>query len=85
MANLTVTLTTEQLEALGYALDLAHGDQEHYLRFGSPEADYGAEWEFTKTMRAAQFRQIAEVGKNLGLHGEHERWNALAKEMEDCH
>lgn len=80
---ITLTLTQAQVEALGYALDLAHGDQAEYLTNGSPATDYGAEWPATAAWKAEQFQLIATVAENLGLHGERERWEQLAKEVQE--
>lgn len=74
----TITLTQEQVDALGYALDLAHSDQESYLANGSPEQDYGDDWPATAQFKAEQFRAIATLADSVGLHGELERWNNLA-------
>lgn len=76
-----IGFTKEQIEAIGYALDLAHGDQEAYIDLGSPEQDYGEDWEHVRAFKAGQFREIAAVGEMLGLHGEVERWNALASKF----
>ena len=77
--TVTITLTEEQRDALGYILDLAHGDQESYLSIGNPDKDYGDEWPSAAAFKAQEFRHIAEsVGKLF--HGETERWNSLA----DC-
>jgi hypothetical protein len=72
-------------ETIGYVLDLAYSDQEHYLHYGDPEIDYGAEWEATdgaKAQKIQQYRAIAEFAGKVQLHGEPERWLALAAELE---
>lgn len=76
-AGVLVRVTSEQLEALGYILDLAHGDQEHWLKFGDPKTDYGDEWPEVANRKAAQFRAIADFAGVL-FAGERERWEALA-------
>ncbi len=78
----TITLTPEQIDALGYVLDLAHGDQESYLMIGNPRTDYGDEWPSTAAWKAGEFRHVADFAGRLGLHGETERWNAIAESYE---
>ena len=78
----TITLTEEQVQALGEALDLAYGDQESYLSIGNPSVDYGNEWPETAAAKAQTFRHLGEVGELLGFHGEQERWGALADSTE---
>jgi hypothetical protein len=78
-------LTPDEIEALGYVLDLAHDDQEHYLAYGSPSTDYGSEWPETQAMKARMFRAVASAVIKLGLfHGEDERWESLAQQVEEC-
>jgi hypothetical protein len=76
---MTLTITQDERDAIGEALDLAHSDQEHYLHYGNPEIDYGTEWEETAQAKAATFRLLGQVGEKLGFHGEAERWEELAK------
>lgn len=78
----TITVSPEELEALGYVLDLAHGDQQSYLDVGSPSVDYGDDWPNVSRFKAEQFRAIAQFANRLGLHGELERWNALAEAVQ---
>jgi hypothetical protein len=80
---MTVTFTPEQIEAIGYALDLAASDQEHYLDYGDTVADYGDDWKETAKFKALNFRLLGDVGELLGLHGERERWDNLAKGCEE--
>jgi hypothetical protein len=79
----TLTLTSDELEALGYALDLAFGDQEAYMANGSPSVDYGDEWPSVAQLKANQFRAIAQFAGRAGLHGELERWNTLADDLQE--
>ena len=74
----TITLTDEQVAALGYILDLAHGDQESYLSIGNPRTDYGDEWPETAAWKARDFRHIAAAFGEL-FPGEVERWASLAE------
>lgn len=74
-------LNQAEVDALGEILDLAHGDQQHYLQVGDPHIDYGDEWPFTAQTKAERFRLIAAIGEKLGLNGETERWTALAQDM----
>jgi hypothetical protein len=74
-----ITLTPEEVEALGYALDLAYDDQSAYLDTGNPEVDYGAEWPEVARIKARQYSALARLGDCAGLHGELERWSNLAK------
>lgn len=80
---MTITLTPKQIEAIGYALDLAASDQEHYLSYGDPPLDYGDELEEATEAKAEQFRLLGDVGELLCIHGEKERWDRLAKEFEE--
>jgi hypothetical protein len=66
--------------AIGYALELAYGDQSSYLDNGDPEVDYGNEWEETKAFKAEHFRKVAKLAELVGLNGE--RWNNMAQELE---
>lgn len=77
---LKLSITSEQIEALGVVLDLAHGDQEQWLKYGDPHVDYGAEWPEVANRKAKQFRAIANFAGPL-IAGERERWEALANEM----
>ena len=81
MKPVTITLTGEQVEALGEALDLAHGDQEHYCTYGNPATDYDEEWPEVAQHKAATFRLLGEVGEAIGFRGERDRWNGLAENM----
>jgi hypothetical protein len=67
-------------DALGWVLDLAHDDQLHYLKYGSPETDYGSEWPEVAKQRAAWCRAIAEAAT---IAGETERWEELATKYEE--
>jgi hypothetical protein len=78
-----INLTAEEIEALGEALDLAHGDQQQYLNYGSPKKDYGDEWPETARRKALTFLMLASAGEKMGFHGERERWSALAKSVTD--
>jgi hypothetical protein len=71
-------LTQAEVEALGEVLDLAHGDQESYMSIGNPHIDYGDEWPFIARSKAARFRDVAAIGRKLGINGEFERWESLA-------
>lgn len=77
-----IEFTKEEIEALGEALDLAHGDQSNYLSIGSPQIDYGDEWQFVAITKAKRFRALAKAASKLGLRGERERWEDLANELE---
>lgn len=79
-AGMLIRITPEQIEALGYILDLAHGDQEHWLNAGNSSVDYGDDWPRVANMKAAQFRAVAQVAGVL-IAGERERWEALAGAM----
>lgn len=72
-------LTSDQEEALGWVLDLAHDDQESYLHYGNQKVDYGDEWPEAAKQKAAYCRHIAEIA---GINGECERWTALAEAFE---
>lgn len=76
---MTIELSTAEVEALGYALDLAYGDQEAYLSNGDPEQDYGDEWESVSQFKATQFEAIGALAGRMGMHGEVERWGNLAR------
>lgn len=69
-------------ETLGFALDLAYSDQEHYLRYGSPEIDHGDEWPEAKANKITMFRETAKMANVFQLHGEAHRWTALTDELE---
>jgi hypothetical protein len=77
-----IYLTPEQIEALSEVLDLAHGDQESYMSIGNPHIDYGNEWPFVARTKAMRFRDVAAVGRKLGINGEFERWEKLAYALE---
>lgn len=79
--TVTVTLSRAQVEAIGYALDLAYGDQEAYLNMGSPVQDYGDEWPAVADMKSREFVRLAAVADMLGLIGERERWMTPAGEV----
>jgi hypothetical protein len=74
----TLTLNETERAAIGYALDLAHNDQEHYLDYGAPDVDYGPEWPETAREKAAGFIVLGQIGESLGFHGERDRWTELA-------
>jgi hypothetical protein len=76
--RVTIRFTESEVEALGYALDLAYDDQSAYFDFGNPKQDYGAEWPEVSKRKEEQFRAIAQIGFRVGLAGELERWNTLA-------
>ncbi len=78
----TIQLTQDEIDALGEILDLAHGDQESYMNIGNPHIDYGDEWPLVASEKAKRFRLIANIGEKIGLHGERERWEALASNMD---
>lgn len=80
---LRLLLTAEEQEALAYALDLAHGDQELYLTNGNPLADYGKDWPTTRRFKADSFRHVANASAKLGFHGDVGRWKALATDVEE--
>lgn len=77
----TIILTDQEVEALGEALDLAHGDQQSYLNNGNPSVDYGNEWPAVALAKAERFLRLAAVGEKLGFPGERERWEALAESV----
>jgi hypothetical protein len=80
--SMTITLTQDEIDALGEIFDLAHGDQESYINIGNPHIDYGDEWPFVAREKAKGFRLIARIGEKIELNGESERWEILANNME---
>ncbi len=76
-----MTLTPDEIEAIGFALDLAYQDQENYFQTGDPKEDYGPSWNDERKMKADYFRTIGKVAQRLGMSGERERWNDLEASM----
>lgn len=74
------SMTTEQREALEWALDLAYEDQSHYLSCGSPEKDYGEGWPEIAKERAQWCEAIAELAE---CEGTEEQWRRLAGEYRE--
>lgn len=72
-------MTPEQVEAFGWALDMAYDDQQSYMSIGNPHKDYGDDWPDSARQKAAYCRSIAEVAP---INGEDERWTDLAEQFE---
>ncbi len=79
MTSVTVTISTEEFEALGYILEIAYSDQESYLSIGNPSVDYGDEWPSIAYSKATHFSLIAELYSRIGFTGERDRWSSLAQ------
>ncbi len=77
------TLTPDELEALGWALDMAHDDQQSYLATGTLDEDYGREWPEVARNKAKYCRALAVLTGSLGLAGDVERWNHLAGRFDE--
>ena len=78
-----IALTEEEREALGYILDLAAEDQDQYLKYGDPHADYGNEIGEAFKNKARMFRTIGTLAYRMGFPGESERWNDMANTCEE--
>jgi hypothetical protein len=77
----TPGLSDNELEAIGYALDLAFEDQENYLTSGiDPVADYGPDWPEAAKHKSERFDAIAQAVEKLGIDNP-ERWQRLAKQV----
>lgn len=72
-------LTDEQQEALGWALEMAHYEQNEYMNYGNPHVDYGSEWPDAARLKAGYCRSIAAIAEIVGLETE---WNQLAEQFE---
>lgn len=61
-----VAFTEDERLALIEAIDLALGDQKHYMQVGGGATDYGDEWQEVAARKAATFRNMAEAVRKLG-------------------
>ena len=73
-------LTPQEVDALTSALELAAGDQEHYLQCGSPQFDYGSEWPDVARSKSQVCHHWAEIAEKLGVGGS--VYRELAKRFE---
>jgi len=76
-----IVITQPMRHAIGYALDLAFDDQEHYLKCGNPKTDYSGDWEEARRSKADKYRALAKLGDRLSFQGEADRWNRLADDL----
>jgi hypothetical protein len=76
-------LTKDEVEALGYALDLAYDDQANYINVSNLAVDYGTDWPDAREHKVTSFMHIAAIAEKLEMHGEPERWRALASQVHE--
>lgn len=76
-----LTLTEEQRDALGIALDENHDERLSYLVIGNPSTDHGDEWPEVAATKADICERLGEIEQQLfGTADAGEcRWTALAK------
>ncbi len=71
---MTYTLTEDDRQSVAALLDLAHYDQDQWIAYGNPIADYNRA---DLVQKAAQFAAFSQLANALGLHPEPERWLRL--------
>jgi hypothetical protein len=62
-------MTVDQKDALTAAVSLAMDDQEHYLKSGDFDVDYGDEWAEAAALKAEMWRNVAGAFRELGESG----------------
>ena len=78
-----LTIDDDLRDALEWAIGLALGDQEHYLKFGNPEVDYDDEWPRVAMERAATLDRLAMVCLQMGSDGIAKSCKSLAAQFKE--
>lgn len=84
MPKTVYEFSEEQVRALEWAIEFAWEDQSHYLSFGDPALDYGAEWPEVKQAKADLFDQLAGILAALDAAGLADRCSELARDYREA-
>ena len=78
-----LTIDDDLRMAIEWAIELAMDDQDHLLKCGNPEIDYGSEWPEVAAMKAGMFERLATVLRQMGDDGLADSCVSLATQFKE--